>query len=128
MTRVSLNTRQSPLRSIDGNPAVLREITELFHDHSTKALEGIRRAIAAGDAPALEYEAHAFRGSVGVLYARPALEAVSALERIGRPSLNLIYITHAHIDHFGGAAAVQRATGAPIAVHGAAASRIRPAT
>ena len=40
-------------------------------------------------------------------------------ERMGRPSLNLIYLTHAHIDHFGGAAAVQRATGAPIAVHGA---------
>ena len=44
----------------------------------------MRRAIAAGDARALEYEAHAFRGSVGVLFARPALEAVTALERIGR--------------------------------------------
>ena len=63
---------------------MLREITELFLDHSPKALERMRRAIAAGDAQALEYEAHAFKGSVGVLFARPTFEAVAALERIGR--------------------------------------------
>ena len=44
----------------------------------------MRRAIAADDAQALEYEAHAFKGSVGVLFARPTFEAVAALERIGR--------------------------------------------
>ena len=72
------------LRSVDGDLAVLREIAELFLDHSPKALERIRRAIAADDARALEYEAHAFKGSVGVLFARPTFEAVAALERIGR--------------------------------------------
>ena len=76
-----------PRRSCAASTAtstVLREITELFLDHSPKALERMRRAIAADDAPALEYEAHAFKGSVGVLFARPTLEAVTALERIGR--------------------------------------------
>ncbi|MEJ2550388.1 MAG: MBL fold metallo-hydrolase, partial [Anaerolineales bacterium] len=31
--------------------------------------------------------------------------------------LRLIFITHAHIDHYGSAAALRRATGAPIAIH-----------
>lgn len=38
---------------------------------------------------------------------------------LGRRDLRLIFITHAHIDHYGGAAAVRRATGAPIAIHSA---------
>jgi glyoxylase-like metal-dependent hydrolase (beta-lactamase superfamily II) len=40
-----------------------------------------------------------------------------SLHRIGCTDLSLIYITHAHIDHFGAAAFLQRATGAPVAVH-----------
>lgn len=36
---------------------------------------------------------------------------------LGRDDLRLIYITHAHLDHYGSAAALRRATGAPIAVH-----------
>ncbi|MBK8045906.1 MAG: MBL fold metallo-hydrolase [Anaerolineales bacterium] len=39
------------------------------------------------------------------------------LRQLGRDDLRLIYITHAHVDHYGSAAAIQRATGAPIAVH-----------
>ena len=31
--------------------------------------------------------------------------------------LRLIIITHAHLDHYGGAGALRRATGAPIAIH-----------
>ncbi len=41
------------------------------------------------------------------------------LAELGRDDLRLIFITHAHIDHSGGAAAVRRATGAPIAIHSA---------
>ena len=72
------------LRSLNGDLTMLREVAELFLDRSPRALEGIRRAIAADDARALEYEAHAYKGSAGVLFAGPTLEAVEALERIGR--------------------------------------------
>lgn len=41
-----------------------------------------------------------------------------ALRRIGRADdLKLIYITHAHVDHYGSANALREATGAPIAIH-----------
>ena len=36
---------------------------------------------------------------------------------IGRDDLRLIFITHAHFDHDGSAAALRRMTGAPIAIH-----------
>jgi glyoxylase-like metal-dependent hydrolase (beta-lactamase superfamily II) len=35
----------------------------------------------------------------------------------GYDDLSLVYITHAHIDHYGSAAALREITGAPIAVH-----------
>jgi hydroxyacylglutathione hydrolase len=40
-----------------------------------------------------------------------------ALQQLGRDDLVLIFITHAHVDHYGSAAALQRLTGAPVAVH-----------
>lgn len=36
---------------------------------------------------------------------------------LGREDLRLIFITHAHFDHYGCAAALRRLTGAPIAIH-----------
>lgn len=42
---------------------------------------------------------------------------LEAMERIGRKDLRLIFITHAHFDHYGSAAEVHRVTGAPIAIH-----------
>jgi glyoxylase-like metal-dependent hydrolase (beta-lactamase superfamily II) len=47
-------------------------------------------------------------------YANRVLRKMAAL---GRRELGLIYITHAHIDHYGSAAALRRATGASIAIH-----------
>jgi len=40
---------------------------------------------------------------------------------LGYDSLGLIFITHAHFDHYGSAAALRRCTGAPIAIHRAGA-------
>jgi hydroxyacylglutathione hydrolase len=42
---------------------------------------------------------------------------LETMQHIGRTDLRLIFITHAHIDHYGNAAAIRRATGAPIAIH-----------
>jgi hydroxyacylglutathione hydrolase len=39
------------------------------------------------------------------------------LHALGQDTLRLIFITHAHIDHYGSAAALRRLTGAPIAIH-----------
>lgn len=42
---------------------------------------------------------------------------MAAMSSLKRQALRLIYVTHAHLDHYGNAAAVRRLTGAPIAVH-----------
>jgi glyoxylase-like metal-dependent hydrolase (beta-lactamase superfamily II) len=47
-------------------------------------------------------------------FERVVLRKVAAL---GGKGLGLIYVTHAHGDHYGSAAALRRITGAPIAIH-----------
>jgi len=42
---------------------------------------------------------------------------VRRMRALGRGDLRLIFITHAHLDHYGSAASLRRLTGAPIAVH-----------
>lgn len=42
---------------------------------------------------------------------------LSRLNAFGGKPLRLIYITHAHLDHYGAAASIQRATNAPLAIH-----------
>jgi glyoxylase-like metal-dependent hydrolase (beta-lactamase superfamily II) len=44
-------------------------------------------------------------------------QIMGATQRLGRDDLHLIFITHAHLDHYGSAAALRELTGAPIAVH-----------
>ena len=39
------------------------------------------------------------------------------MQALGRDDLRLIFITHAHLDHYGSAAALRRLTGAPVAIH-----------
>ena len=39
------------------------------------------------------------------------------MRALGRDDLQFIFITHAHLDHYGSAAALRRLTGAPIAIH-----------
>lgn len=46
------------------------------------------------------------------------------IQALGRRELRLIYITHAHLDHYGSAAALRRLTGARVAIHGADAERM----
>lgn len=46
-------------------------------------------------------------------------EILRHLKRLGRDDLRLILITHAHLDHYGSAAALRRETGALVAIHAA---------
>ena len=39
------------------------------------------------------------------------------MRALGRDSLRLIFVTHAHLDHYGSAASLRRLTGAPVAIH-----------
>lgn len=39
------------------------------------------------------------------------------LQALGAGNLQLIFITHAHLDHYGSVAALRRLTGAPVAIH-----------
>jgi hydroxyacylglutathione hydrolase len=39
------------------------------------------------------------------------------VQALGSDNLQLIFITHAHLDHYGSAAALRRLTGAPVAIH-----------
>jgi hydroxyacylglutathione hydrolase len=58
-------------------------------------------------------------GSVLVDCGMPRQEGAiqQVMERLGRNDLALIFITHAHVDHYGSAAALVRLTGAPVAIH-----------
>ena len=47
------------------------------------------------------------------------------MRELGRDDLRLIFITHAHLDHYGSAAILRRLTGAPIAIHQADAEDMR---
>lgn len=39
------------------------------------------------------------------------------MRSLGRDDLRLVFVTHAHLDHYGSAAALRRITGAPMAIH-----------
>ncbi len=46
------------------------------------------------------------------------------IRSLGAKDLRLIFITHAHLDHYGSAAALRRLTGAPIGIHRAVAGAL----
>ena len=52
-------------------------------------------------------------------------KVLAAMDALGRHDLKLIWITHAHYDHYGSAAALHAKTGAPVGVHPADAEALR---
>jgi HPt (histidine-containing phosphotransfer) domain-containing protein len=72
------------LDRVGGDKELLEEVAQLFLDTSPHLLAGIRQAVAARDAPALERSAHTLKGSVGNFGAEAAFQAALRLERIGR--------------------------------------------
>ena len=59
------------------------------------------------------------RGMILVDAGGPGAEraVMGRLRRLGRNDLKLIFITHAHLDHYGGADALRRRLGVPLALH-----------
>jgi len=68
--------------------------------------------------PSIAYLIESESGLVLVDAGVPELDKIilAYLKKIGRDDLKLIYITHAHLDHYGSAEALRKATGAQIAV------------
>ncbi len=52
-------------------------------------------------------------------------KVLAMMDALGRQDLKLIWITHAHYDHYGNAAALHAKTGAPVGVHPADADALR---
>jgi signal transduction histidine kinase/CheY-like chemotaxis protein len=72
------------LAELDGDQELRRELAEIFLAELPLKLEAICDAIAHVDGRALERAAHALKGALGCLRARPAAEAVYRLEAMGR--------------------------------------------
>ena len=67
-----------------GAPGFLRELVSEFLARAPERLLRVRAAAASGDAPALEREAHAFKGSCGSLGALAMAASCDRLEAMGR--------------------------------------------
>jgi CheY-like chemotaxis protein len=69
---------------VDSDEALLRELIELFRTDCPTSLKQIGDAVAAGSARELEVAAHSFKGAIGTFAAKPAFDAASRLEAMGR--------------------------------------------
>ena len=67
-----------------GAPGFLRELVSEFLARAPERLQRVRAAALSGDAPALEREAHAFKGSCGSLGAFAMAACCARLETMGR--------------------------------------------
>ena len=70
---------------------------------------------AVSNAYLLETDAGLILVDAGIPYSEGLV--IRKMKELGRDDLKLIFITHAHIDHYGGANALREQTGALIAIH-----------
>jgi len=85
-TNVSLEEtfdRQELLALLDGDVALLTELTELFWENSPDLITQMRSALADGDPHTLTYAAHTLKGSVGNFAAKRALALIAEVEQMG---------------------------------------------
>ncbi|HXG10085.1 MAG TPA: response regulator [Gemmataceae bacterium] len=75
--------RQEALERLGSDEQFLAEVAGLLLEDAPRRLAEVRRAIAEGDATGLRRAAHALKGAVGYVGARPACEAAKRLEAIG---------------------------------------------
>jgi len=74
---------QAALEQVGGDEELLDEVISVFRQNAPRLLGNVRDAVNEGDAGRLQIAAHALKGSVGYLSARPTLEAAQRLETIG---------------------------------------------
>jgi HPt (histidine-containing phosphotransfer) domain-containing protein len=75
--------RKELLALLDGDLALLTELTEIFWENSPALIAQMRSALADQDPHTLIYAAHTLKGSVGNFAAKRALALIAELETIG---------------------------------------------
>ena len=75
---------EGALARVEGDRALLSELTRIFSADVPRALAEIRRCATTGDNAGLELAAHAFRGACGNFGAKGAVGAAHVLELMGR--------------------------------------------
>jgi PAS domain S-box-containing protein len=68
----------------ESDPALLRELVELFREHGPALVQTLREAAAAGDADRVRLSAHNLKGAAASLGARALAAACGGLEAEGR--------------------------------------------
>jgi PAS domain S-box-containing protein len=76
--------RAAALRAIDGDTALLADLTRLFLEDCPGRVAELRAAVASGDPAHVQRAAHAIKGSVATFGARLARDLAADLERAGR--------------------------------------------
>src|SRR5262245_35613438 len=66
------------------DPALLRELANLFHARSAQMLDEVRRAVQAGDPAAVGFMAHALKGAVANFSEGAAFQLALRLEMMGK--------------------------------------------
>src|SRR5437764_665159 len=70
--------------TIGGDGELLDTLAESIRRGIPAGIEGIREAIAAGDAPAVRQRAHRLKGALANFHATAAVQAAYGLEELGR--------------------------------------------
>lgn len=89
------------LKRVGGNEKILKTIATAFLTSSAKQLDEVEKAVVAGDAEALRFSAHTFKGTVLNFEARRTAKTAQELEDLGRDGSTegadeLIKILRAH--------------------------------
>lgn len=80
----ALIDRDEALSRMDNDESLLREIINIFLEHSESYLDNLRHAIVEGDSDEVYRTAHTLKGAVGNFPANAAFEATLKLEMMGR--------------------------------------------
>jgi two-component system, sensor histidine kinase and response regulator len=114
--------RSALLARVGGNEALLQDLLAVFRDDSTRLLNELRQAHAAGDAAAVQQAAHTLKGMVGFFDMPAALEAAVQLETLGRQgdlagAANLLLALEREIERIGTASATLERLPPPAPAH-----------